>query len=142
MSQILHAQPRIPAPIELIKEAVTGARESGIRVHVGDFGVTATSTHGPDHWELDPLAREPGCNAIGAVLLAFQPPAIDIPQAACQALGVSGCWLEAFCDGFQLEPKSPAWLASRQRDLYFSGYEGGCNFRIWLKSHPDTAVVQ
>lgn len=138
MPAILHAQPRSPAPVELIKEAVTGVRESGVRVHAGDFGVTATSTHGPDRWELDPLAREPGCNPIGAVVLAFQPPAIDLPAAACQALGVSLCWLEAFCSGVALEPRDSMWMQSRQRDLYQNGYEGGCNFRIWLKSHPES----
>lgn len=138
MSAILKAAPRSPAPIEMIKEAVMGVRESGIRVHVGDFGVTAVSTHGPDRWELDPLASEPGCNPIGAVVLAFQPPSIDVPEAACQALGVSACWLEAFCDGVALAPRNSRWMQSRQRDLYQHGYESGTNFRIWFKSHPET----
>lgn len=139
MPAILHAEPRNPAPIELIKEAVTNARESGIRVHTGDFGVYATSTHGADRWELDPLAREPGVNCFGAVLLTAQPPAVDIPQAACLALGVSAVWIEAFCSGAALEPRDSRWMQSGQRALYENGWEAGANFRIWLKSHPEAA---
>lgn len=137
MSAILRAEPRSPAPIEMIKEAVTGVRGKGIHVHADDFGVSATSMEGPDHWELDPLARRRGCNPIGAVLLAFQPPSVDVPEAACLALGVSACWLEAFCDGVAIAPRNSRWMQSRQRDLYQNGFESGTNFRIWLKSHPE-----
>lgn len=137
---ILKAEPRSPAPIEIIKSSVKSAQANDIRVHTGDFGVYATSSQHSGCWELDPLAREPGVNAIGAVLLAVQPPAADIPEAACLALGVSACWLEAFCSGMALEPKDSRWMQSSQRELYLNGYEGGANFRIWLKSFPIPGV--
>jgi hypothetical protein len=139
MSAILKASPRYPSTIEIIKDAVSAIRASGTRVHAGDFGVYATSSHSRSAWELDPLARESGCNAIGAVLLHVQPPAADPPVAACLALGVSACWLEGFCSGAAVEAKDSRWMQSRQRDLYLAGYESGVCFRIWLKSFPELA---
>lgn len=135
MPAIQRSAPQHPAPIEILKHAIAASREHDITVRVGPPGVVCGSTYGPVRWELDPRDREPVVDPIGAVLLAQQPPACDIPDAACQALGVNRAWYEGLCDGMVLDPKDARWLACTARATYLHGYESGALLRIHVQSY-------
>jgi hypothetical protein len=137
MSAIIKSVRQSPEPVDQLKEAVAIAREMGLRVRIGSLGVAAVSTAGPRRWEVDPLERDPGVSPIGALILVAQPPAIDAPAAAAQALGVDACWVEGLEAGLGLFPKDPAWMQSRRRDYYLHGFETGVSLRIHVVSHPE-----
>jgi hypothetical protein len=137
-NSIVHSV-RVTEPVDLLKQAVGAAKEKGLRVRIGTAGVAPISTHGPERWGLDDLERDPGVDALGALLLYAQPPSVDPEEAVAMALGVDRCFVDALADGMALAPKDSRWLASPARLNYAKGYEMGCNFRIWLRSFPELA---
>jgi len=137
-NSIVHSV-RAVEPVDLLKEAVAAAKENGLRVRIGSAGVAPISAHGPERWGLDELERDPGVDALGALLLYAQPPSIDPEEAVAMALGADRCFVDALADGMALAPKDSRWLASPARLNYAKGYEMGCNFRIWLRSFPEMA---
>lgn len=123
-----------PPPVEVIKDSVELARMQGLRVRIGSPGVVCVSTHGARHWEVDPLERDGAIDPIGAVLLAEQPPACELHDAARLALDVPRAWVDGVCAGMALEAKDPAWMASPKRNLFLHGFETGVTLRIHVLS--------
>jgi len=134
MPEIIHAAPRDPEPIDILKSAVAWAKQAGHRVRIGSFGVSVASTHGPRRWELDPLERDAGVDPLGAVILWMQPPALDPTAAAAQALGVDAVWVAGLIAGLDLSPKESRWLQARCRGVYLKAFEMGALLRIHVLS--------
>ena len=137
---VVRSVPRSPDPIEQLKLAVLNARESGLRVRAGDIGVYAVSQHAAIRWELDPLCRDGAVDAIGALLLMCQPPAINPFEATAQALGVDGCWVAGIVAGMDLAPRESRWVQSPQRLLYAKAYELGTLMRMHVQSFDRPAL--
>jgi hypothetical protein len=129
--------PTALAPIEILQLAIRRAHALGIRVRVGEPGVACTSTHGPVRWELDQLAREEDAvDALGALVLAEQPPAMTLHDAAARALGVHVTWIAGLADGMALAAKDSRLMQSGRRALYAHGYESGVLLRLHVASFP------
>lgn len=134
MSTVIRSANRTAEHIEALKAAIATAREQGIRVRVGPCGVYPVSSHAAVKWEQDPLCADGAVDAIGALILASQPPAMTPGEAAAQALGVDLIWLEGLLDGMDLGPKEPQWIHSPRRELYLKAYEAGAVLRIHVQS--------
>jgi hypothetical protein len=123
-----------PTTLQIIQDAIGWATAQGIRVRLGPYGVACTSSEGDVRWELDALAREPGVNPVGAAILRHQPPADEIPDAGCQALGVDIRWLSGFEDGLGNEEHDQRWTGAADKHVYLHGFESGALLRISILS--------
>jgi len=126
------AEQHEPTTIEIIQGAIRWAEAHGQHVRLGSYGVACTSTEGAIRWEVDPLCRERGVSPLGAVLLHQQPPAGDIPDAICQALGVDARWLFGFEEGLDLTANSASEFT--YDPIVEHGFESGKLLRISVLS--------
>jgi hypothetical protein len=122
---------RESSPIEIIQGAIAYAEGAGLYVRLGSYGIACVSSEGPTRWEVDPLSRERGVSVLGAVLLAQQPPAADVPDAAAQALGVDARWLSGFELG--MDPGEPVEPTTTDR-MILHGWESAMNLRLSILS--------
>jgi hypothetical protein len=113
----------------ILTDALNQAHARGLTVSTdADLGVIATSTHRPG-WEVDPRAR--AVSVLGCVLLAHQPPIVDVDHALAYVFGTRPEFAEGIEEGCAGKPAPDT--ADR---LFCDGYVLGVQMRVLVWTVP------
>jgi len=114
----------------ILTDAVNAAHTRGLTVTTAaDLGVIATSTQRPA-WELDPRAS--AVSVLGAVLLAHQPPVVDVDHALAYVFRTR----PEFCEGIEDGVSGNHGGAESVDQLFREGWFIGVQMRTLVTTIP------